>query len=127
MTCAVRERRKILDQPSAHAAIVEAWRMAEAWHVGKYMIMPDHIHLFCSPAGEIPLATWMRYWKRLAAQTCPELLGRWQPGHWDTRIRRTEGYRAKWEYVEQNPVRAGLAIQPEDWPYQGEINVLRID
>jgi hypothetical protein len=46
VTCAVRERRKILDQPLAHAAIVEAWKVAAAWQVGKYMIMPDHIHFF---------------------------------------------------------------------------------
>jgi len=31
----------------------------------------------------------------------------------------------KWNYVRENPVRAGLVAQPEDWPYAGEI--VRID
>ena len=31
----------------------------------------------------------------------------------------------KWEYVVRNPVRAGLVNRREDWPFQGELNVLR--
>jgi hypothetical protein len=30
----------------------------------------------------------------------------------------------KWSYVRENPVRAGLVARAEDWPYQGELNVL---
>ena len=36
-----------------------------------------------------------------------------------------EHYGDRWEYVRQNPVRAGLAVNVEDWPFQGEIEVLR--
>ncbi len=31
----------------------------------------------------------------------------------------------KWEYIRHNPVRAGLVNDPDDWPYQGEMHVLR--
>ncbi|HUJ43935.1 MAG TPA: hypothetical protein VLW52_10035 [Opitutaceae bacterium] len=37
-------RQEIADQ------FVCAWRDAGAWQVGRYVIMPDHVHLFCSPA-----------------------------------------------------------------------------
>jgi hypothetical protein len=43
---------------------------------------------------------------------------------WDTQLRRQESYDSKWEYVISNPVRAGLVKEPNDWPFQGELNVL---
>jgi putative transposase len=49
---------------------------------------------------------------------------RWQEGYWDTTIRRSEDLESKWEYVRNNPVRKGLVGNPDDWPFQGEINVL---
>src|SRR4051794_11733079 len=49
----------------------------------------------------------------------------WQREAWDTQLRRQESYASKWEYVVNNPVRAGLTKRAEDWPYQGELNELR--
>jgi len=39
----------------------------------------------------------------------------------DHLLRNDESYAQKWEYVRENPVRAGLVHCSEDWPYQGEI------
>jgi len=39
----------------------------------------------------------------------------------DHLIRSTESYVQKWDYVRENPVRAGLVSRREDWPFQGEI------
>jgi hypothetical protein len=36
----------------------------------------------------------------------------------------SESYSDKWQYVQQNPVRAGLAVRVEDWLYRGTINDL---
>ena len=49
----------------------------------------------------------------------------WQRGFFDHLLRSAESYGQKWNYVRENPVRAGLVAQPEDWPYAGEI--VRID
>lgn len=49
----------------------------------------------------------------------------WQSDCWDTQMRCGEQYRKKWEYVRQNPVRAGLVQRAEDWPWQGELSVLK--
>jgi REP element-mobilizing transposase RayT len=46
---------------------------------------------------------------------------RWQPGFFDHLIRNDESYGEKWNYVRENPVRAGLVTNADDWPYQGEI------
>jgi len=43
--CSSRHRR-ILANSRVHQALLESWALAEQWHVGKFVIMPDHIHLF---------------------------------------------------------------------------------
>ena len=49
----------------------------------------------------------------------------WQREFFDHVLRSNESYSEKWAYVELNPIRAGLVQLPADWPYQGELNVLR--
>lgn len=124
LTVCARGRRPILARDDAAAAIVTAWRGAKSWAVGRYVIMPDHVHCFCSPADEeVRLARWVQYWKALASRLWPQRHERpvWQRDFWDTQLRRCESYEAKWEYVYRNPVRRGLVAAPEEWPYQGEI------
>jgi REP element-mobilizing transposase RayT len=60
---------------------------------------------------------------RIASAKWPDPL--WEQDCWDTQLRRGENYSAKWEYVRRNPVRAGLCARPEEWPFQGEMKVLR--
>jgi hypothetical protein len=42
----------------------------------------------------------------------------------DTQLRRGESYGEKWQYVLEDPVRAGLVKHSRDWPYRGELNTL---
>jgi putative transposase len=48
----------------------------------------------------------------------------WQKTFFDHVLRNSESYADKWEYVSENPVRAGLVQRAEDWPFQGEIFLL---
>lgn len=94
------------------------------WQVGRYVLMPDHLHLFCAPNHfpAKPLTGWIAYWKRLATHAQGEEI--WQKNFWDTQLRGHESYAAKWEYVRENPVRAGLVSDANEWAFQGEVNVL---
>ena len=93
--------------------------------VGRYVIMPNHIHLFVAlaPTG-ITLSRWVQALKSILGK---ELLRmgfqkpHWQEGFFDHVLRNSESYSEKWEYVRMNPVRAGFCREPEDWRYQGEI------
>jgi putative transposase len=128
VTTCTAKRRPILASPSTHDAILAAWAEASAWLVGRYVIMPDHIHLFCAPnALEVPpLERWMRFWKSLATRNLKAKAGSvWQRHHWDRQLRSGESYDDKWEYVRSNPVRHGYVTNADDWPYQGVINELR--
>jgi REP element-mobilizing transposase RayT len=86
--------------------------------------MPDHIHLFVRISKDSKLNDFVRLLKQ--ALTKGLETGRiWQPGFFDRLLRNSESYSQKWNYVRENPVRAKLVEQAEDWPWQGE--VVRID
>jgi hypothetical protein len=50
----------------------------------------------------------------------------WQREFFDQMLRSSESYSEKWNYVFENPVRAGLVTRAEDWPYAGEIEILML-
>jgi len=128
VTVCAASRKPILATSQSHDLLLTAWGVAHHWVVGRYVILPDHLHMFVSPASANPasLARWMRYWKSIASRDWPDVKEQpiWQIGFWDSQIRRGESYDSKWEYVRNNPVRHGLATRAEDWPFQGELNTL---
>lgn len=91
--------------------------------VGRYVIMPNHIHLFVCGAHDFVLAEWMKGLKRGISNAFRAAHERfqWQPGFFDHLIRNEESYGEKWNYVRENPVRAGFVTNADDWPHQGEI------
>jgi putative transposase len=126
LTCCSKDRRRCLDRSDVHQALCDAWRTADHWRVGRYVVMPDHIHLFCSPMPRAnALDRWIAYWRSLTTRSLGLPKGYlWQREYWDRQLRRQESYSEKWDYVRHNPVRAGLVDHPEDWPFQGELNRL---
>src|SRR5438270_822368 len=92
--------------------------------VGRFVIMPDHIHLFVSNNSDTQLSQWVRLLKRDLSQAIPSSSPHWQKGFFDHLIRNSASHSEKWEYVYQNPVRAGLVTNPDDWPWQGDIELL---
>lgn len=85
--------------------------------VGRYVIMPEHIHLFVRGSTEFKLGIWIRGLKRALCER-PQV---WQPGFFDHVLRSDESYGEKWRYVRDNPVRAQLVSAAEQWPFAGEI------
>ena len=69
VTVVADNRKPILANHAAHDCIVNAWKAATEWTVGRYVIMPDHVHFFCAPATYPPpdFHRWMKRWKSLAA------------------------------------------------------------
>jgi len=128
VTVCTDKRKKILCGTAIHELLLKAWSSAGSWLVGRYVVMPDHSHLFCSPAAvDSPaLGKWVQYWKTLVSREWPKPDEQpiWQKSFWDTQLRSCDRYKEKWNYVRNNPVRAGLCAKSEDWPLQGEINVL---
>jgi putative transposase len=92
--------------------------------VGRYVILPDHLHFFVALPDDIKLGDWVGTLKRVLARSL-EGSGSsdpiWQRGFFDHVLRSGESYAEKWKYVRENPIRAGLVKSADDWPYSGEI------
>jgi REP-associated tyrosine transposase len=130
VTACAADRRRILATDAIHAEFI-VFATAGNTHgafVGRYVIMPDHIHLFVAFDPEkITLSAWVKSLKNHVSKALRkqgEPSPHWQRGFFDHALRSGESYDEKWEYVFQNPVRAKLVSGTEDWPYQGEINPL---
>jgi putative transposase len=126
VTVCSRQRKRHLANSKVHEALLKAWRTADQWKIGAYVIMPDHVHFFCSPMHEgCVIEPWITFWKREFRRELGAGAPHFQSDSFHHRLRDEESYAEKWEYVRANPVRAGLVKKPEDWPYQGIIHELR--
>jgi putative transposase len=86
--------------------------------------MPDHVHLFVCGDEQFDPGRWVAALKQTLTKAngwSRESCQIWQEGFFDHILRSDESMNAKWEYIVQNPVRAGLVKREEDWFYQGEI------
>ncbi len=68
---------------------------------------------------------WNKYWKGRFRRLMKLDRMIWQPDAWDTQMRDYDQYVEKRSYVRENPVRRGLLERWEDWPYQGEMHIIR--
>jgi putative transposase len=71
ITTCTYQRRSILTNPQIAQILVEEWQEANArhgWMVGRYVIMLDHVHFFCTPVagivdpGNKTLSRFMQQW-----------------------------------------------------------------
>jgi putative transposase len=61
VTACTFQRRRILACEETHNLILDAWTQAPEWTVGRYVVMPDHVHLFAAE-NELqgyPLGQWV--------------------------------------------------------------------
>jgi putative transposase len=127
MTFCTARRRAILANDAVHQAFRAYAEKSEprGIAVGRYVLMPDHIHCFIRMAPQHKLGTTVRMMKRALSAAIPESGPHWQPGFFDHLLRHGESYSEKWNYVWRNPVRAGLVEIADDWPWQGDVVSLR--
>ncbi len=83
--------------------------------------MPNHAHVVVEAIDGHSLGEVVRGWKSFTARRANEKLGRvgpfWHADYFD-RYMRNEGHLERTvEYVEQNPVKAGLVAAASDWPW----------
>lgn len=127
------KRQKFLARPEVHETFCLFCSKAQEHGVavGRYVIMPDHVHLFAAfPITGIALPSWIQSLRTVMGKRLLRLeihKPHWQEGFFDHLLRSHESYAQKWDYIRLNPVRAKLCEIPEAWPYQGEIDRIRFD
>ena len=123
LTVCTVKRERWLAQASVQRALHDIWEhTATAWLVSDYLLMPDHLHLFCAPRDlKFTIERWIGFWKDRFAKSHTDT-GTFQTGGFHHRLRDGESYAQKWQYVRENPVRAKLVERAEDWPYFGRVH-----
>jgi putative transposase len=117
LTVCTEKRERWLAEASVQRVLHQIWEeRATAWLVSDYLLMPDHLHLFCAPGdSRFTIERWIAFWKDRFAKTHPDA-GGFQEGGFHHRLRDDESYAEKWRYVRENPVRHGLVEKLDDWP-----------
>jgi putative transposase len=97
---------------------LERTRRAYAFCVIGCVVMPEHVHLLVSEPETARLATTVQALKQSVSRSLA-LRSRepfWQARYYDFNVRSSRKRIEKLRYIHRNPVRRGLAAQPEDWP-----------
>ncbi len=103
--------------------------MTEALYAGRasgwfgilaFVVMPNHLHLLLLQETK-KLPQIMQGLKGASSRWMNETAGvsgsLWQPGYYDYAVDTEQKAATKRRYLEWNPIRAGLASQPEDSPF----------
>ena len=96
LTVCTEKREPWLAQTSVQRTLHQIWELkASAWLVSDYLLMPDHLHLFCAPHDlKFTIEQWMAFWKDQFAKAHSEG-GTFQRGGFHHRLRDGESYAQK--------------------------------
>ena len=87
-----------------------------------YTAMPDHFHMLVDGRDATkPLPEFVKRAKQGSGYHGKKIVGRriWQRGYYDDVLRPSESTREYIRYIVMNPVAAGLATDPLEYPFTG--------
>jgi putative transposase len=115
------------DAPLARAAlaqiVADALRFfaGERYELHAWCVMPNHVHALLTLQDGFRLGDMVRSWKTFSARRINAARaatgGFWAADYFDRYMRSEADFEATTTYIENNPVAAGLAARPEDWPW----------
>ncbi|HLA81858.1 MAG TPA: transposase [Thermoleophilia bacterium] len=132
VTATTRHREPILvgDRAGAVVEAFERLRGESRAHVLAFVVMPDHIHALLIPLAEGHIGDPMKFFKRVAGNQIRRSghAGRaWEARFYDRVIRDRAELDAAVEYIDTNPVQAGLCEEPTAWPWSTAACIERWD
>jgi REP element-mobilizing transposase RayT len=113
-----------LKDPEIASIVAEAIQYGETrrqfYELYAWVITSNHVHLILQPDVAFPTIT--RWLKGRTSRIANRMLGRtgapfWQDESFDHWIRSTDELLGLIDYVESNPVKAGLVQTPSEWPW----------
>jgi putative transposase len=89
--------------------------------VHDFVIMPNHVHILMTIPGETSIEKAMQLIKGSFSFRAGKELGFhgeiWQRGYSDEQVLDERSFQQHSEYIDNNPVKAGLASRPEEYPF----------
>jgi len=90
-----------------HDLLRNAWKLHDDYPVGRYVIMPEHVHLFIGENNRsyVSLPNWVAKWKGYVTRRWHRVSDRpiWQRSFWDRQLLGAAAYESKWIYVHWIP------------------------
>ncbi|HUJ32433.1 MAG TPA: transposase [Candidatus Acidoferrum sp.] len=118
------ERRSLLQSHSLCDLLLDVIRenrSKKRMQVHEFVFMRDHIHLILTPDPVVSLEKAMQFIKGGFSYRAKKELNFngeiWQKGYNERRIQDADDYAKAVEYVWLNPVKAGMALRPEEYLY----------
>ncbi|MES2995504.1 MAG: transposase [Verrucomicrobiota bacterium] len=109
-------------QQSQCAEIVQSALLhfdGDRYRMLEWVIMPNHVHMMLETLPGYELAGVIKSWKSFTARRIHDAIGGsgplWQREYFDRYIRDENHFHASRKYIHENPVKAGLVAQAEDW------------
>jgi putative transposase len=95
-----------------------------------YVVMPNHVHVLLTPFVPLPVLT--KSLKNITARRANTLLQRasapfWQDETYDRQVRDSQEFIRIQLYIENNPVKAGLADSPEIYQWSSAVSRIHQD
>jgi REP element-mobilizing transposase RayT len=112
-----------LRMPEIATRIVACLRDGEQsfhrYQLHSFVVMPNHVHLLVTP--HIPASRWLGPLKGFTAHEANRILSRsgpfWQDESYDHLVRSDAEFERIRDYIESNPVKAGLVTSAESWEW----------
>jgi len=93
----------------------------ERYFLQAWVVMPNHVHALFTAIQGFRLSRILHSWKSFTAKASNAVIGQsgqfWQEDYFDRYIRTDRHYSATLDYIERNPVVAGLCARKEDWRF----------
>jgi putative transposase len=121
LVTAVTAQRRRLFQVTATAELLQQtildYRGQGRFLLHAFVIMPDHFHALITPAPDVSLEKAMQFIKGGFSFRLKSKLDVWERSFNESQIMGEEKFVSCVRYVEENPVRRGLAPTPDAYPF----------
>jgi putative transposase len=108
--------------------VLENAKEKYGFRLHNFCIMPNHIHLLLTPQNGINLSRIVQWIKTRSAKIwnclCHSQDHLWGERFFSRVVKDLEDYLAVNDYIDQNPVKAGLSNSPSEWEASGAFYIL---
>ena len=124
ITASTWEKQPLLQSERMARLFIEVlfhYRNQNKYLLHEFVVMPNHFHLLIDPIPPVTLEKALQFIKGGFSFRAKKELGFageiWQTSFYDHRVRDSGEYERFTHYIHQNPVKRGLALSNEDFPY----------
>jgi putative transposase len=118
--------------PAARQVVLDSCKFfdGQRYQIFCLVVMRDHVHMLIQPLVKSEGKLWslssiLHSMKSYSSKQIPKVMKHigtvWQDERHDHIVRDEREFQVFWEYIRQNPIKAGLSVTPEEYPFFWQI------